>query len=706
MGAQPAAMQMGAAPPMPAPPPPMGMPPMGGPPMGMPMDPMAAVMQDPLVLAELIRLITEEIEQENGPVYPRWYKPERYPKPKMEQWEAKARKDQSLHQLLVKRILAEREILALRTVGQFPDAEEDSEMTFSDPSMVHDFNLAASTVAGCEVSFSAKARTLDEADLVEKKQLAAFSFRDRWKRRNQAMYGTDLQYDEAKIAMGTGRLVARFSLDFDAERDQFPVKADLLDPTTCFPTWEGDRGLANMTRVYSQTVDQIVATFDDGSRNLRKKLLDATVKTETGAERQRTMDDQVEVIEYWDRRWYAVSAAGIEVIVAEHRYGFVPFVYVMSPYGDAGPQSLHSMKPLVSGPSGTVQLDIASKGLSHIWATWKAHEQREAILGRLFTELKKTGNPPRIFAQDLSVYGEAPEVGDQEGGIYMIRRGLEEEVPGPQKPGFSLIGPIMGAVNEAAARGYMPASAYGLTSNANESGTAIESLNESGRDKITPWLTMLQRWDAECAMMALSLFRDWGHLLGTDGERGEFEIEMRQVSEDGEGTFIISPADIRKVGVKLEAKRTSLRLASLGRLGNDLATWKANGWLLDEEALEMRGVENPREYLRQVEIQEMKKDPEYRKLAIVKMMEEEGDFVGAMMYRQMIMSQGGMQQGGQPPQQGGPQPMDPTLPGGPGTRGGAPPGSGMGPQTAQPMTGSLGMPSRMAGPPPMPGGIQ
>src|SRR5699024_5428236 len=117
------------------------------------------------------------------------------------------------------------------------------------------------------------------------------------------------------------------------------------------------------------------------------------------------------------------------------------------------------------------------------------------------------------------------------------------EVPGPEKPGFSLIGPIMGAVNEAAARGYLPASAYGLTSNANESGTAIEGLNEAGRDKITPWITMLQRWDTECAVMALTLFRDWGHLLGSDGERGQFEIEMLQPGEGGEETFIISPAD-------------------------------------------------------------------------------------------------------------------------------------------------------------------
>lgn len=669
-----------------------------------PVDPLTAALSDPLVFFELLRMITEQQESANGPMYPRWYKASNYPKPKQAVYESKVRRDQELYQLLIKRIMAEREVLQLRTVGQFPDAEQDSEMQFSDPSLVHDFNLAVSLVAGCDVNFEATARKLKDADTVEKKEHAAHSFRNRWKRRNQAMYGTDLGYDEAKIAMGTGRLCARFTLDFDAESDDFPVKADLLDPTTCFPTWEADRGLATMTRVYSQTVDQVCATFADGKKDLRKKLLAIPEKTAGGGERPRTMDDQAEVLEYWDRRWYAVSVDGIEIVNVEHRFGVVPFVYVISPYGDAGPQSLHALRPLVHGPSGTVQLDIASKGLSHIWATWKAHEQREAILGRMFTELKKTGNPPRTIAQDMTVYGEAPELSDQEGSISMLRRGLEEEVAPPPKPGFSLIGPVMAATNEAAARGQMPASAYGLTQNANESGTAIEGLNESGRDKITPWLTMLQRWDSECAEMALTLFRDWGHLLGSDGQRGEFEIDLVRPNDDGETSFILSPIDLRQVGVRIRSKRTSLRLANLGNLGNALSAWKANGWLLDEDALEMRGVEDPRAYLRRVEIQELKKDPEYKRIAILRMLEEEGDFEGAMMFRQMMQQQQAASPPPVPPGGGMPNP-DPTQPGGAGTLGGSPPGSGMGPQTAQPMTGSLGMPSRLAGPPPSINGI-
>lgn len=664
-------------------------------------DPFAAAMGDPLVMMELIRLITEEANRKNGPTYPRWYKPSQYQKPKLSEYTAKARSDRNLYSRYIEQVANERLALNLKTVGQFPDAEEESEMQFQDPSMVHDYTLGVNLVAGCDVNYDARTHRAGDAEIVEKKELFAHAFREKWKRRNTAVYGTDLSYDEARFAMGTGRLVARLSLDFDAESDEVPIKADLLDPCTVFPTFD-DHGIASVTRVYYQTVAQVATTFDNEKVDIRKKLLAGATKNESGVERNREADDQVEVIEYWDRRWYAVSVEGHEAVNAEHKFGFVPFVYIVSPLGDAGQQSASALSSSVRSSIQTAQDDIASKGRSHIWAIWKAHEQREAILGRMFTELKKTGNPPRTVEQDPSIYGDAPALGDAEGGVYMMRAGLEREVGGPQKPGFSLIGPVMGAANEAQSRGMLPASSYGLTQNANESGTAIEGLNESGRDKITPWLTMMQRWDAECAEMSLRMVRDWGHLLGSDGSRGTFEIELFQKGSDT--VFTITPDEIRQVGTKIRSKRTSLRLSNLGALGNALSSWKANGWLLDEDALEMRGVEDPVAYLRRVQIQEMKKDPEYMKVKIIQMMEQEGDYAGAEMYRRMLQNQ--MRQPAPPPPGGMPPGgMPPGAPGGPGTMGGSPPGSGAGPQMAQPIQGAMGMPSRMAGPPPDLSGI-
>lgn len=660
-------------------------------------DPLA-MLADPSVMMALLDLMAQHDELQNGPVYPRWYKPAHYPKPKLGDVIAKARADKNLHQLYIRRVEEERKILALAVVGQFKDADEDVEVTFQDASLVHDTQLVVNLVAGCDINYEARARKMGDREIAEKKEQFAHAFREKQIRRHARSYGTSLQFDEVKTATQTGRLVARLSLDFDAESDEIPVNMDLIEPTTCFPTWGGDHGLESVTRVYSESISRLIGCYDaDGTGTVRKTLIAKEVQDTNGGMRYRTEDDQVEVIEYWDRRHYTVAADSEEILNVEHKFGFVPFVFLLSPIGDTGPQSRHSQYGFMSGPSSTAQQDIAAKGLSHIAYTKKTLEQREAIFGRMLTELKKTANPDRTFSQDLSIYPSAPQVTNAEGGISLLRAGLEKEEPPTPKPGFSLAPPILGAINESVSRGMMPTSAYGLTQNANESGTAIEGLNESGRDKIMPWMVMLQDADRDTVEMALRLIRDWGHLLGSEGQRGTFEIERNKLAADREPTVTLTPAELRQVGTKIRAKRTSLRLSNIGALGNALTALKNNGWLEDERAMEMLGVQDPTAALRRIQIQEFKKSEEYQKVMLAKWMREEEGLV----YEASVV-EGLIQQMNQPP------PMPPPMPGGPGTNGGAPLG-GTAPQGADPMAGAMGMPDQMAGPlpgpPSAPGGI-
>lgn len=699
---------MAMPPPMPTPPMPMASPlslvpdgimqpsPLMGD-MGM-QDPMA-MLSDPSVLIALLDLMAKEGELQNGPVYPRWYKPGHYPKPKLGDVMSKARQDKNLHQLFIRRVDEDRRILALAVVGQFKDADKDVEVTFQDASLVHDTQLVVNLVAGCDTNYESRARKMGERAIAEKKEQFAHAFREKQIRRHARMYGTSLQFDEVKTAAQTGRYVSRLSLDFDAESSDVPIKMDLLEPTTCFPTWGGDRGLESMTRIYSESISRLIGCYDeDGTNKVRTKLTSKQVSDQRGGMRYLTEDDQVEVMEYWDRRWYCIVANSEMLVCAEHKFGRVPFVYLISSIGDTGPQTRHSTYGFAATSSSTAQQDVASKGLSHIAYTKKTLEQREAIFGRMLTELKKTANPDRTFEQDISVYGQTPMVTNAEGGISLLRMGMERELPPTAKPGFSLAPPILGAINEAVSRGMMPTSAYGLTQNANESGTAIEGLNESGRDKITPWMTMLQDADRENAELALELTRDWGHLLGSEGQRGTFEIERHKMAADQEPTVTLEPAELRQVGCTIRAKRTSLRLSNIGALGNALTALKNNGWLEDERAMEMLGVQDPTAALRRIQIQEFKKSEEYQKVMLAKWMrEDEGLVYEAGIVEDLI------QKMNQPPAA---PPM--ALPGGPGVNGGAPMG-GMAPQGADPMQGAMGMPEQMGGPlpgpPPGPGGI-
>ena len=666
---------------------------------GMGMD-MMAMLSDPEVMIALLELIEAESELQNGPRYKKWYKRDDYQKPKPDDVVNAARRDKAIHQMLIERIRIERKILNLQVVGTFDGFEPDSEVAFQDPSLVGDFNLAVNLVATCDINFDAKATRISNAEIAEKKEQFAHAFRDKWERRHTRSFGTDLKYDEVKTAMGTGHVCARLSLDFNADSDEVPINADLLDVTTCFPTWDGDRGLATMRRVYSQTVGQVVSLYGGFKKGIKKDLLEKKVTAASGEERNRNMSDQVEVIEHWDRRWYTVVIDGIEAVNAEHRFGFVPFVYLISPYGDAGITSLHALDG-GAGASKSIQEEIAFKGLSHIWTMRKAHEQKEAIIGTMFTELKKTKNPAQTWEQDDHTYGDAPQTSDAEGAVNLVRAGHERRIPGVEKPGFSLIGPVMGVTNEAAMRNMMPAASYGLTSNANESGTAIDGLAEAGRDKIAPWMSMMQMFDRECAEMAMQLTADWGHLLGTDGQRGEFEIGLMDPTEGMDNIVTISHRELREAGPNIRSKRTSIKLSGLASYANTMIQLMSNNLILTEDALEMRGVQDPQAYARKLRIQELKNDPEFKKIEVMKLLEEEGDYQGAAIYREMMAAQ----QAPPPDQMGGPPPpgMPPGAPGGPGTMGGNP-GGPSGPQMAPPM-GDGGLPARLPGPPPAMTGI-
>ena len=661
-----------------------------------------SMLADPEVMEALLELIKKESELQNGPRYKKWYRREDYPKPKLEDVIEAAHRDRSLHRMLVARMSAERRVMNLLVAGTFDNFDPEVEQAWQDPTLVHDYNLGVNLVATCDINFDARATRLSNADVAEKKEQFAHAFRDKWERRHAKSFGTALKYDETKTAMGTGRVCARLSLDFNAESNEVPINADLLDVATCYPTWDGEGGLLTMRRVYSQTVGQVASLYSNEKKNLRKELLKKPFKKSGGTERTRTMNDQVEVIEQWDRRWYTVVVDGVEVINAEHRFGFVPFVYLISPYGDTGISSLHALDGS-GGASYSMEEEIAYKGLSYIWSMRKSHEQKEALIGRVVTEFKKLGNPPRTFEQDDHTYGDAPQTSNAEGAVNLLRAGHEREVPGPQKD-LGLVQPLLGIANSAEQRGLMPAAAYGVTSNANESGTAIDGLSENGRDKLAPWLSMMEVFDRECAEMAMQLTADWGHLLGSDGRRGEFEIGIENPTEGMDGVVEITHSELREAGAHIRSKRTSMKLSGLAAYANAVIQLKSAGLILTEDALEMRGVRDPKAYARKLRIQELQDDPEYKKIEILHLLEEEGDFRAMAVYREMMAKQEAP-----PPMPGGggmPMPgMDPTMPGGAGTMGGAPMGSGMGPQMAQPVQGSMGQPSRVQGPPPLIDGI-
>ena len=705
-GPDPAAMMGGQLPPNPlaaqmgmAPSPFANLPGIGQDPLGLGLPPEIAVMlNDPMVADMFKRMLEGKPKQ--GPNYPKWFRAKDYPKPTIAEVQMKSRNDKELFRLLLWRFSRDRDILRMATSGVFRDFDKEEEIAYRDASLVFDMQLIQNLLGGAELSYDAKPRTTEGAQDTEKKVDFLQALRVQAEHQHYLSTGMSLAMDEVKTATTYGHLVARILPNFLAEDDEIPISYDLMDISTCFPTWEGARGLKTMTRVYSSTMGQICATWDqDGKNQIKAKMISQPI-VKGGKQDICQDDDEFEVIEWWDRLNCMIVVRGVEVYSYQHKFGFVPFVYSRSPLGDAGPIRAENMAAYdLSASTLTRQLDIVGKGLSHVAFSRLVHEQREAILSRMMTMVDRDSDPPIWIEQDLSQYGDTPDISLRKGTISTFKMGYEKPIQTPMPQGYQFIPPMMAALNEASQRGLMPPSAYGVQSNANLSGVANEGMNESGLDKLTPWQLMLTQHHGEAGEMALRFVRDWGHLMGPEGSKGEIPFERAQVSPGQDPMWQLTPQILHDQGIKVTSRLTSPRLNNLMMLGNSVGAWMNLGLMEKTEALKLRGVRDPIAAIRRLRIQEFEDTDEYKKAQIVTWLREEGRIQEAALVlffmQQAAQPQGGGGPGGPGGMPGAPGSMSPT-----GQMGGAPPG---GPGSGPPMqTGAMGMAGGMGGPIPGP----
>lgn len=700
LGPQPGAPPVGGPAVMAAGPPGMP-PPMGGmtmlPPMGIPGFPPGVIpdpnypgsplqqdaelmlaMQDPEVAAALVRLLLEELDPDPGPKIPPYYDKADYPKPTFADISTKADQDRQDYRLLIDRMRRDRDRIRMAVVGAFRDFDPDVEITFQDASLAIDVQLIVSILAAAEFIINKTAKKAGDREKAQKIENACYAILEEAARCHHRSHGTDFKSDLVKTALQTGHLVSRVLPNYYPEEGQVPIYLELMDPATCFPTRDG-YGIETMTRVYLQQVREVCRGFKL-TKKQEREILNTQAKVANGEYRMVTASDTVEVTEFWNRRWYAlVVNRKLIVPPTEHHYYCVPFVVTRSGIGDPGNLYEQNLRASYGIIENSYQHDLVNKGQSHIQLLQKTHEQREAIMGIVATELKKIRNPPRTFEQAITAYGDIPDISNAEGGVSMLKMGEEVEVPTPVDSRFNLMGPIMAAVNEAAQMGRMGPAAYGLAPGSQSSGAVIEGLGESDQDKLNLWKIMIQNHVAECLHVGLKLWRDHGRKLGPDGYRGQaMMIERQHPTESEDGYFEFDYRDLYDDSCKLQVQMTSLRMQNLGALGNAVQMWSNMGRMTDEEALMLRGVRDPEAYMRKVEIEQFQKTPEYRTARLISWMKEEGMMEELPTVLYLLATKGGTG-GGVPPSAPGPLPGNgggpPTVgvPGGPGQMGGRPP---------------------------------
>jgi hypothetical protein len=680
---------MGMAPPpgmMPGPPmAPPGFPPGVIPDMNYPGSPavqdaeLMMMLQDPDVAIAYIRLMLNEIDPDPGPKYPSYYRKDDYPKIKPQDATSKAHDDQQTFRLLIERMRKDRERIRMAVVGTFSDHDPEVESTFKSADLAIDLSLITSILGACDILFNKTAKKSGEAENAQKIENFCYALMDQMSRRHHDMFGTSFIVDLIKTAMGSGHLVSRYTPNYDAEEGDIPVNVDVLDPSTCFPTRDG-YGIETMTRVYQQGLGELCSGFGVNKKE-RKKLLAKKHKDQGGKERERKISDQVEAIEFWNRRWFMLSIDSETVIgPVEHAYGRVPFVYTRSHVGDPSNMFEQNLSAGLGTTFNGVQQDLANKGQSHIQFLQKTHEQKEAIMGLVVTEFQKVRNPPRTFEQEVgTVYGDSPLISDAPGGVTLLRMDQEKEIPNTPDGRLQLMGPLLANVTEASQMGRMAPSDYGLAPGSQSSGAVVEGLSESSKDKLNLWKLMIQNHIEGIMEGALIICRDHGRKLGPEGKRGvPMMLEKQHPTEGEDGYFELDYRMLADDTCRVKTQMTSMRMQNLGTLGNSVQMWANMGLMTKKEALEMRGVRDPLSYLRQIDIQGFKDSPEYKKAKLLEWMEQEGETPqtrGTVMY--LLATQNSAQQGG-PPSGPGPMPGNGTaptvgMPGAAGQQGGAPP---------------------------------
>ena len=637
---------------------------------------MMLAMQDPALAMALIRLMLADIDPDPGPKHPAWYKKENYPKPLPGDVSSKAKADQQAYSKLIRRMREDRDRIRMAVVGVFKDHDAEIESKFQDASLALDVHLITSILSACDYVITKTAKRAGKAAEAQDIENYCYAFLEQTMRRHHALHGTDYKADTIKIAMSTGHLVSRITPNYDSDEGEVPFNVDLLDPASCFFTRDG-YGIDTATRVYHNTIHEVCQGFGLDAKQ-RKRLL-SKKKEEAGETKDRTITDTVEVIEFWNRRWFELQVDGETVIgPVDHQFAEPPFVVTRSSIGDAGPIYEQNLQAGLGLTSHMIQNDLANKGQSHIQLLQKTHEQREAIMGVILTEIDKIRNPPRTFSQSTTRYGTSPAVSNAPGSISMLAAGEEAEIPNQPDSRFQLMAPVIANVNEAAQMGRMSPADYGLTPGSQTSGNVIEGLSESSKDKLNLWKIMIQNHESAVNGKMLVMTRNHGRLLGPEDDRGNYlSIEKQHPTQEEDGFFDFDYKILRDDTCRVKVQMTSLRMQNLGSLGNSVQMWTNMGRMTDEEALNLRGVRDPIAYMRQIEIEGFKKTPEYKTAKLISWMKEEGmnEELPTVLY--LLATKGGA---APPPGAGGPGPMPgngggpPTqgMPGAPGTEGGRP----------------------------------
>lgn len=609
------------------------------------------------------------------PERPRWYKAP--PKPEIATILTTARKDYDAYLDVRTAFKDDFKAYMNQTWGQFAvdqskDTATSDATAFVSTALSSEINMRAAMLAEHDITYQVPPLSPDLQDETQKAENFLYYMDDLAERRHANRAGGSFKYDVALSFQLYGRAIVRRVLDLDDPDD--PLDEVLIDPATCCPIWGGKHGLARVTRWYSDEIINVCRDYGLDSATLTKP---GGMDHKGQPFKELSIENTVNVIEWWDEDYYAVLTEDGRTIkaITRHKYGEVPFVVQLVSRGLPAMFTDPSQK-VQSDPGDPVgtqrRNDMKYKGMGAIHWLKFTHRQREAYGGKMYDALLRTDNPSIWLGMDtFAKTRAASKLGTRRGKVYPYDKDHEFPQIPQTTPAPMVTQPLVELLGADWSMSALPLSSYG-SGEANQSGAALDGLTEGGNSKLTVDALAIENFYQRRGEQTLRWWKDWGRLVeDAEGRYGVFTIPVKRRTPAGPASFELTPDIIERIGTRVKVKLTNIRLAQLGAIGAAFAQLVQNDFMTERDAIERLGSPNPEEVMSERMLEKMRKDPRAQSLQMLAaLLASTGDPIDpkelaqlmTKLFAQDLMGAlggggGGSGPGQAPPQQAGPPGM-------------------------------------------------
>jgi hypothetical protein len=414
-----------------------------------------------------------------------------------------------------------------------------------------------------------------------------------------------LTRDEAHYLCVRGWITGRIS--WNPEDTSFPWDYQLFDPVNVYPQ-VGRRGLEYVIHYYKATLGEVRADFGNSPELLKKIDLALTPKGKKNARKKNTtidLDEEVEVVGYYDDEWYALYVNDNEVRTDPHMYGFVPWVIVTA-----------NGSPIRQTPWDKTNY-VRRIGTSVFEGMRGVYQKLNRLVSAIATEVSKIPNPAGIVYTDELGVTQAKEVDTSPGATNTLILDREKyQVLETNRQAIELSQPLLQILQDRLNRSTLPPVLWGEGANT-LSGFAVSLLSAGARDVVYPLVRGIEGYRAVLHEDVLKLYAKFGDQL-------EQPVEMIATVRSGEeggvrrAAIVYKPEEVNESGTYNEVTYRSLAPQDRAAMAN-IAAMLVREQIIDRETArgdEFLGLENPSLINEKVIGEMVLSDPEVIKLLI------------------------------------------------------------------------------------------